>query len=158
MDKVTITLQNKELIEQILASSPDVEVRAHNAIIDSITKRLIKNVENSYDVNEAVKKAKCNAENEIKKKFFDEKANNYGYGSYYTLRPEYERAVKNAVNQIWLDKIDERVNAVVNNIVPMFEKELRAATETKLRQIQEADFEKVVNAAVRQIMEEKFKK
>ena len=109
-------------------------------------------------MNEAVKKAKCNAENEIKKKFFDEKASNYGYGSTYTLRPEYERAVKNAVNQIWLDKIDERVNAVVNNIVPKFEEELRAATETKLRQIQEADFEKVVNAAVRQIMEEKFKK
>ena len=157
MDKVTITLQNKELIEQILASSKDVEVRAHNAIIDTLTKRLIKNVQNSYSYDKAIEKAMTEAENDIRKKLLNEKATDYGYGRVYSLKPEYEKAVKNAVNGIWVDKIDEKINGVIDKIVPTFESRLREALEKKLREIETTDFEKVVEKAVRKIMQEKFK-
>lgn len=55
MDTVKITLQNKELIEELINSSEKLKVEIDKKIIDEIVKRLVTKVLNNF--NGATKEA-----------------------------------------------------------------------------------------------------
>ena len=48
MDNVRVNIQNKDLIKEFIESNPDLKVKINNAIIDGVSKRLLKNVLNEY--------------------------------------------------------------------------------------------------------------
>lgn len=49
MDNVRVNIQNKDLIKELIESNPDLEVKINNAIIDGVSKRILKQVLNHYD-------------------------------------------------------------------------------------------------------------
>ena len=49
MDNVRVNIQNKDLIKELIESNPDLEVKINNAIIDGVSKRMLKNVLNQFD-------------------------------------------------------------------------------------------------------------
>lgn len=73
MDNVRVNIQNKDLIKEFIESNPDLEVKINNAIIDGVSKRLLKNVLNEY---RQIKIATNNLDERIEKavaKYFQER-------------------------------------------------------------------------------------
>lgn len=156
MDKVTITLQNKELIESIIGSSKDIEIKVHNAVIDSITKRLIKNVKNASDYDSALRKACEKAEKELKSDFLKEDTSSF-YRS-YKFNKEYENAISIRIKELWEEEIASKVNDVIQKTIPAYEYQLNEALNAKLKEIESIDVGSIIKKSVQQIMEDKFKK
>ena len=67
MDRVTIMLQNKQLIEELINSSEETKAKVHAAIIDGVSKRIVKNVIKNMD--DSIKGAIEQAQNDLLKKF-----------------------------------------------------------------------------------------
>lgn len=156
MDKVTITLQNKELIESIIGSSKDIEIKVHNAVIDSITKRLIKNVTNTADYDSALKKASNKATEKIKDEFL--KVDTSSFYRSYKFNKEYESAISIGIKKLWEDEIASKINDVIQKTIPAYEYQLNEALNAKLKEIESIDVGSIIKKSVQQIMEDKFKK
>ena len=124
MDNVKITLQNKELIEQIIKNTDNLEVRIHNAIIDEITKRFIKNIENSEIVDKKLKDAMKAAEGKITEKYLNKEKCQWGYSYEWKLKPEYEAAVVKSVKKAYSDIIDEKVKELAQPVLNSFKARL----------------------------------
>lgn len=69
MDVVKITLQNKELIEELINSSEKLKVDIDKKIIDEIVKRLVTKVLNNF--NNATKKAFDELEQKVSLEFLE---------------------------------------------------------------------------------------
>ena len=121
MDTVKINLQNKELIESIISSTPNLEVTIHNAIIDAITKRFIKNIENSDVVDKKLKDAMKKVEDQVTEKYLKKEKGQWGYSYEWKLNSEYEAAVVKAVKKAYSDLIDEKVKELVEPIIKTFQ-------------------------------------
>jgi len=124
MDSVKINLQNKELIESIIKSTENLEVTIHNAIIDAITKRFIKNIENSEVVDKKLKEAMKKVEDEISQKFLKKEKSQWGYYTEWKLNSEYEAAVVEAVKKAYSDLIDEKVKELAEPVIKTFKTRL----------------------------------
>lgn len=127
MDNVKITLQNKELIEQIINSTDNLEVTIHNAIIDAITKRFIKNIENSEIIDKKLKEAMKKVEDEVSQKYLRKEKSQWGYSTEWKLNPEYETAVVKAVKNAYSNLIDEKVKELVEPFITSFKTRLEGA-------------------------------
>ena len=156
MDKVTITLQNKELIESIIGSSKDIEVKAHNAVIDTITKRLIKNVINTSDYDSALRTASIKATEKIKDEFLNVDTSSF-YRN-YKFNKEYEDAILKGIKKLWEEKVEDEINKAIQKSLPAYEYMLNEALNAKLKEIESIDVSSIIKASVQQIMEDKFKK
>lgn len=69
MDVVKITLQNKELIEELINSSENLKVEINKKIIDEIAKKLVTKILNNF--NDATKKAFDELEEKVSLEFLE---------------------------------------------------------------------------------------
>lgn len=123
MDRVTISLQNKELIEDIINSSDEVRAKIHNAIIDGVSKRITKNVVNNMDAS--VKAAIDQAQESLRKKYMEDKRD--GWRSYYKLKEEYAQCVEAAVRKAWSDEINRSIAEVKEKVAAAYQIRLERA-------------------------------
>lgn len=124
---VKLTLQSKELIEQLIETTPELEVTIHNSIVDAITKRFIKNIENSETVDEKLKDAMKKVEDRVTEKYLKKEKTQWGYSYEWKLNSEYESAVIKAVKKAYSDIIDEKVKELVEPIIKSFKTRLDGA-------------------------------
>ena len=123
MDSVTITLQNKELIEEIINSSAEVKAKVNNAIIDGVSKRLLKNVVNNMDAS--VKAAIDQAQESLSKKYMECKRD--GWRSHYKLKEEYAQCIEAAVRKAWSDDINRSISEVKEKVAAAYQTRLERA-------------------------------
>jgi hypothetical protein len=133
MDRVTISLQNKELIEDIINSSDEVKARIHNAIIDGVSKRITKNVVTNMDAS--VKAAIETAQMELHKKYMDE--TRQGWSSHYKLKEQYRQCVEGAVRKAWSDEIDRSIQEVKEKVKAAYQTRLERAYQNYIAKIEE---------------------
>lgn len=153
MDNVKITLQNKELIESIINSTENLKVKIHDAIIDAITKRFIKNIENSDVVDKKLKEAMKKVEDEISQKYLRKEKSQWGYSTEWKLNPEYEDAVIKAVKKAYSDLVDEKVKELVEPIIKTFKTRLDGAVGSF-----EGRIDEYAKRAVQDAVEKRFGK
>ena len=123
MDRVTIMLQNKQLIEELINSSEETKAKIHAAIIDGVSKRIVKNVVNNTDAS--IRAAIENAQVELQKKYTEEKKQ--GWSSYYNLKKEYTEVVKQEVERAWRQHIDASVKEVAEKVTEVYKLRLESA-------------------------------
>lgn len=123
MDRVTISLQNKELIEEIINSSDEVRAKIHNAIIDGVSKRITKNVVTNMDAS--VKAAIETAQMELHKKYMYETWQ--GWSSHFKLKEQYRQCVEAAVRKAWSDEIDRSIQEVKEKVAAAYKIRLERA-------------------------------
>lgn len=153
MDNVKITLQNKELIENLINSTENLEVTIHNAIIDAITKRFIKNIENSDVVDKKLKDAMKKVEDEISQKYLRKEKSQWGYSTEWKLNPAYEAAVVKAVKKAYSDLIDEKVKEFVEPVIKSFKTRIDGAVGSF-----ESRIDEYARMAVQDAVEKRFGK
>ena len=159
MDRVTISLQNKELINEIINSSENLKVMIPNSIMDAVNKRVVKTVMNSPIVDNAAKKAVESAENEIKKKYLVEEKGSFGY-PYYKVNSKLQQVIDAAVRTAFSDEIDKLVKIYGERIAATYEKRLNMFMDTLLNKVQnyDAELDKAVGKAVKEAVEKRFGK
>lgn len=132
MDRVTIMLQNKELIEELINSSEETKAKIHAAIIDGVSKRIVKNVIKNMDGS--IKGAIEQAQVDLLKKFTETKRE--GWRSYYRLNPIYAKEINDAVSKAWSEEIDRSINESKKEVVANYEKRLQRAYDEFIVKIQ----------------------
>lgn len=123
MDRVTIFLQNKELIEEIINSSDEVRAKIHNAIIDGVSKRITKNVVNNMDAS--IKAAIDKAQENLHKKFMEDKSD--GWRTYYKLKEDYARCIEEAVHKEWSNMINRSIAEEKEKVAAAYQTRLERA-------------------------------
>ena len=105
MEKVSLTLQNRELIEEIIEKNPDLQTRIHNSIIDSLSKRLVKSICNTPEVQDRIEREQKKFEENLLKQIME--PTQYGYS--YHLKSEYARKLSEFIK----DRINEELSSGV---------------------------------------------
>lgn len=124
MNSVKLTIQSKEFIEQLIENTPELEVAIHNSIVDAITKRFIKNVENSETVDNKLKDAMKKVEDRVTEKYLKKEKTQWGYSYEWKLNSEYEAAVAKAVKKAYSDIVDEKVKELAEPMINAFKTRL----------------------------------
>lgn len=132
MDRVTVSLQNKELIEEIINSSDEVRAKIHNAIIDGVSKRIAKNVISNME--SSIKYAIEKVQDELLSKYMDGKR--MGWSTIYDLKKEYKEEVRNEVRRAWDDEIRASVAEIKEKVAASYEERLRFAYEAYVSKIE----------------------
>lgn len=153
MDRVTIMLQNKQLIEELINSSEQTSVKVHAAIIDGVSKRIVKNVINSTD--DAIKSALREADKELSKNYISKEP----WGG-YKLREEYQKEIVKQVRNAWVNCLNENIQEVTKNVAEKYQSRLEFAINEFLAKInrQTDAIDDVIKKAVERVVSEKLSK
>ena len=157
MDSVTLTLQNKELIEQIINSSNELRVKIPNAILDSITRRVVKTVNNSDSVNKAVDEAVNKAKDELYEKYFNKSKSTWG-SPVWTMKPDFQQIIRSNVFNAFNDEVKKLIEKKTEQVTKMYEirlKELYERTETALKK-KEVYIDELIKQTVKDAVNKKF--
>ena len=156
MDRVTIMLQNKQLIEELINSSEETKAKIHAAIIDGVSKRIVKNVVTNMDAS--IKGAIEQAQDHLLKKFTEDKRD--GWRSYYKLKQEYAQVVDAAVRKAWSEEIDKSVKEYREKVAATYEKRLQRAYDEFIVKIQTLtdNLDDRIQDAVNKNIRERFSK
>ena len=146
MDRVTIMLQNKQLIEELINSSDETKVKVHAAIIDGVSKRIVKNVVTNMD--SAVSDAIEEAQKKLMLLYMDKF--NGGWSNYYKLKPEYAETVLNAVRNAWNEEIGKSVKERIEYVESKYKERLDRAYAAYIEKIEHltANLEDEIKKAV----------
>ena len=125
-------LQNKQLIEELINSSEETKAKIHAAIIDGVSKRIVKNVVTNMD--DSIKGSIEQAQDDLLKKFTEDKRE--GWKSYYKLKPEYAHEIDVAVRKAWSQEIDRSINEWKEKVAATYEKRLQRAYDEFIVKIQ----------------------
>ena len=158
MDNVKITLQNRELIEDLINNSDNLEIAIHNAIIDGVSKRTLKAVMNDMEVAKRIDDAKKKAEDEISKKYFDIQKSNWGYSSVYSLKSEYQKIIDKAIKNAFENKLNDKINEVTKDIVKPYKEELNKILNNWVEKIKKYDIDELARKAISEAVEKRFGK
>ena len=109
MEKVSFTLQNRELIEEIIEKNPDLQTRIHNSIIDSLSKRLVKSICNTPEVQDRIEREQKKFEENLLKQIMEPAQ--YGYS--YQLKTEYARKLTEFIK----DRINEELHNGIARVI-----------------------------------------
>ena len=134
MDNVRVNIQNKDLIKELIESNPDLEVKINNAIIDGVSKRILKQVLNHYD--SAVDKTFDELSEKLAKEFLD-----FEYGSWsvkYKLKDEYRDHIRDIVRNAWYEEMYDDVNKIKEQILQDYKTLLQAACNRYVQQVENA--------------------
>ena len=134
MDNVRVNIQNKDLIKELIESNPDLEVKINNAIVDGVSKRLLKNVLNDYNV--ALDRAFNEVSEKLSKEFLD-----FEYGSWstkYKLKDEYKNHIRDIVRQTWFEEMYDDVSKVKEQILQDYKTSLQMACSKYVQQVENA--------------------
>lgn len=135
MDNVRVNIQNKDLIKELIESNPDLEVKINNAIIDGVSKRMLKNVLNQFDTT-----FQC-AFNEISKKISEEFLDFDKRDIWRTrceLKDEYKNHIRDIVRQAWYEEMYDNVNKVKEQILQDYKTSLQMACSRYVQQVENA--------------------
>lgn len=133
MDSVKVNIQNKELIETIIKSNPDFQVKINNAIIDSISKRLVTKVLTNIDG--AVKLAIDDASREISKQFLKHKENNWR--GEYELTDRQKSAIRSDIQLIWSEEFNKTIQEAKADLIAQYKRNLQWAVESYVQKFKE---------------------
>jgi hypothetical protein len=133
MDSVKVNIQNKELIETIIKSNPDFQVKINNAIIDSISKRLVTKV--LTNVDGAVKLAIDDASREISKQYLKYKENNWR--GEFELTDKEKSTIRNEINRIWREEFNKAIEEARTRLVEEYKRNLQWAVESYVQKFKE---------------------
>ena len=133
MDSVRVNIQNKELIETIIKSNPDFQVKINNAIIDSISKRLVTKVLTNIDG--AVKLAIDDASREISKQFLKHKENNWR--GEYELTDRQKSAIRSDIQLIWSEEFNKTIQEAKADLIAQYKRNLQWAVESYVQKFKE---------------------
>lgn len=156
MDRVTIMLQNKQLIEELINSSEETRMKVHAAIIDGVSKRIVKNVVTNMD--DSIKRSIEQAQDDLMKKFAEDKRD--GWRSYYKLKQEYVQLVDAAVRKAWSKEIDKSVKEYQDKVAATYEKRLQRAYDEFIVKTQTltANLDDKIQEAVDKNIKKRFSK
>ena len=137
MNKITITLQDKEIINE-LAQDEQMQIRIKNAIIDGITKRAAKSMNVNVDIKKIVKEIAEASSKEIGRAFMT--------GDYYRrhLKDEWANIIreqcKKEIEAVVKEELTENLADIRQRLHDQLD-EWKASIE---RRINEFDIEKAV--------------
>ena len=158
MDNVKITLQNRELIEDLINNSNNLELEIHNAIIDGVSKRTLKAVMNDMEVAKRIDDAKRKAEDEISKKYFNSEKSNWGYSTVYTLKPEYQKIIDKEIEKAFNSKLNSKISEVTKDIAKPYTEELNKILNNWVEKIKKYDIDELARKAISEAVEKRFGK
>ena len=104
MDKITISLQDKETIKE-LAKDPDVQIKIKDAILDGIGKRALK-IGNLSDEIIAI------MEDDIRN-YFTEKETHSIFRNCTVLKPEFRELIHEEANKTFLSIADKELIDII---------------------------------------------
>lgn len=150
MDRVTIMLQNKQLIEELINSSDETKAKIHAAIIDGVSKRIVKNVVTNMDssVSNAIEKA----QEELMLLYMDKFGS--GWNNCYKLKPKYSETVRNSVRNAWNEEISKSVKEWIEHVESKYKERLERAYAAYIDRIEyltanlEDEIKKAVDANI----------
>lgn len=153
MDRVTIMLQNKQLIEELINSSNEARWAVHAAIIDAVSKRIVKNV--TTNIDEGLRKAVNMEEEKLLQKFMDR--NTWGNLS---LKREFVEAIQAEVADAWQEKIKLEIEYIRKKVAAKYEDKLKLEYERYIANINRmcANLDSVLERTVEKVIREKFSK
>lgn len=144
MEKVSLTLQNRELIEEIVKNNPDIETKIHTSIIDGISKRIAKVVVGG-ELTKLIDQESKKAEKELLKHYFTEEDSRFGYGKVFKLKSEYWETMKEKIVSVVNDTISETVKHAIDE---------RLAE--KIDEISNFDFNTAIKEAIEKEVQRRF--
>ena len=156
MEKVSLTLQNQDLIERIIAANPDIETKIHNAIIDGVSKRIAKIV--SGTLSDLVDREAKKVENNLLEHYFKEESGAFGYGRTKVLKSEYWEKMKDGIRRSINSQINELIQSHINEKSAALEQALQMRIDEKIAQIQNYDIEYEIKKAIQKEVEKRFGK
>ena len=140
MDKITIFLQDKTTIED-LVKDPEMQIKIKDAILDKIGRMALKITNVTNDIIRAAK-------SEIRDQFLKE-------CSFYTpeLKDEWETVVRSQAHT----EFQEMVNKELKELRIEFRHELHERKEAILKEIEDLDIESIIRDVAEKVIREKFK-
>jgi hypothetical protein len=132
MDSVKVNIQNRELIEALIKSNPDFQVKINNAIIDSISKRLVTKV--LTNVDGAVKRAVDDASREISKQYLQYSGNSWR--GEFELTDKEKSTIRNEINLIWREEFNKAIEEARTRLVEEYKRNLQWAVESYTEKFQ----------------------
>ena len=156
MDNVRVNIQNKDLIKELIESNPDLEVKINNAIIDGVSKRLLKNILNQYDTT--LNRAFNEVSEKLSKEFLD-----FEYGAWstkYKLKDEYKNHIRDIVRQTWFEEMYDDVSKVKEQILQDYKTSLQMACSKYVQQVENAtnNIDERIEKAVAKYFKERLDK
>jgi hypothetical protein len=133
MDSVRVNIQIRELIETIIKSNPDFQVKVNNAIIDSISKRLVTKV--LTNVDGAVKLAIDDASREISKQYLQYSGNSWR--GEFELTDKEKSTIRNEINLIWREEFNKAIEEARTRLVEEYKRNLQWAVESYVQKFKE---------------------
>jgi hypothetical protein len=133
MDSVKVNIQNRELIEALIKSNPDFQVKVNNAIIDSISKRLVTKV--LTNVDGAVKLAIDDASREISKQYLQYSGNSWR--GEFELTDKEKSTIRNEINLIWREEFNKAIEEARTRLVEEYKRNLQWAVESYVQKFKE---------------------
>lgn len=135
MDNVRVNIQNKDLIKELIESNPDLEIKINNAIIDGVSKRVLKNVLNQYD--SALNRTFNEISEKISKEFLDIDNSNI-WRTQYKLKDEYRDHIRDIVRQAWYEEMYDDVNKIKEEILQDYKTSLQMACSKYVQKVENA--------------------
>lgn len=133
MDSVKVNIQNKELIETLIKSNPDFQVKINNAIIDSISKRLVTKV--LTNVDGAVELAVDNASREISKQYLKYKENSWR--GEFELTDKQKSAIRSDIQLIWSEEFNKAIQEAKADLIAQYKRNLQWAVESYVQKFKD---------------------
>jgi len=145
MDKITISLQDKETIKE-LAKDPDVQIKIKDAILDGIGKRALKIGNLSNEIISVM-------EDDIRN-YFTEKETHSMFGPTTVLKPKFRELIHEEANKAFLSIADKELIDMQKIIKSRVDEIKVIIMETITNNL---NLEKIVSDAAEKVIREKFK-
>ena len=150
MDKISILLQDKEVIAE-LAKDPEVQIRIKDAIIDGIGKRAVKLMNANAEILGITKRVGDSIAKEIETIMFDNDRYNKRLKEVYTDRikclvdGEFDKMIRQQIKERLLD-----VSKEIDSETLMWRLSIK-------QKIEKADFETIVREEIDKILSRKLR-
>lgn len=157
MDSVRVNIQNKDLVKELINSNPDLEVKINNAIIDGVSKRLLKNVLNEYDTT--LNRAFNEVSEKVHKEFLDFDNSSWRQ-TRYKLKDDYKNHIRDVVRQAWYEEMYSDVNKIKEQVLQDYKTSLQMACSRYVQQVENAtnNIDERVEKAVAKYFKERLSK
>ena len=135
MNNVRVNIQNKDLIKELIESNPDLEVKINNAIVDGVSKRVLKNVLNQFDAT--LNRTFNEVSEKISKEFLDFD-NSSWWQKRYNLKDDYKKHIRDIVRQTWFEEMYDDVSKVKEEVLQDYKTSLQMACSKYVQQVENA--------------------
>jgi hypothetical protein len=133
MDSIRVNIQNQEFIEKLIESNPELGVKINNAIIDSISKRLVTKV--LTNVDGAVKLAVDDASREISRQYLQYSRNSWR--GELELTDQQKSAIRNDIHLIWSEEFNKTIQEAKADLIAQYKRSLEWAVESYVQKFKE---------------------